>query len=342
MPNEIQSSNVKNIFGTLDLGLDLKFGFWNLGLLVFILFYGCQYQPPHAAGKDTEIITICQDSTYKLIEDELKSSLERVIYTPTTEYIFSITQIPPSKFNIHKFRKNILVIGKVGEGFIDSLLAEEAKQEKQRGNYIFGETDLFVRGQALLIIATPEEITLKRVIIENRDLIFNFFGNGVRKRLKYSLYKDGAQFLGLRGKYGFSISVPKGWIIKEDKDGFLSFMRHRPDRIISIYWQDKPYSEIDKQKAIEMRNKIARRYFESDYVNHELTRFYKVKFHNRVAYKLDGVWQNDKRVMGGPFRSYIFNTEERFYFIDMHMYAPGVKKWYYLQQLEIICDTFVE
>ena len=67
-----------------------------------------------------------------------------------------------------------------------------------------------------------------------------------------------------------------------------------------------------------------------------------VDFNSRYAIRLDGVWQNEKHVMGGPFRSYGFYDENdgRLYMIDLAVYAPGERKYQYIRQLDGIASTF--
>ncbi|MCK4352543.1 DUF4837 family protein [candidate division WOR-3 bacterium] len=317
----------------------------SLAILPFLILAGCtQYKPPYAIGKSTQIVVISKNNIYPEIKDLLSASLERVIYTPTTEYIFDIKKASPEKFKELNYKPNILIAGLIGEPFIDSILVPEAKKKILSGeSYIFGKQDLFISGQYVLIIATPTVEKLRKVIKDNSDLIFNYFAEGVRKRLKEILYKDGYQeelAKNLQTKYGFSISIPPNWLLAQDKVGFVEFIHHFPDRIISIYWEASPGNELNKEEVISLRNKIGAKYYDGDTVDTLRTNFYWVQFHGLLTGKLDGIWENDEQVTGGPFRSYFFTSSGRLYCIDMHIFAPGEKKWRWLQQLEIICDTF--
>jgi len=313
-------------------------------LIFFALACAPQYRPPHAVGKPTEIIVVSEDEPYYAIDSLLSAVLERVIYTPTQENIFNIKKVNTQKFPNFKYRRNILILGLIGDPIIDSTLSPSAMKKALSGElYIFGAENLFISEQCVLVIVAPTIYKLNEVIESNADLIFNYFAEGVRKSLKEILYKDGyqedlANRLGKR--YGFSISIPYGWIEAKEEFGVVEFIRHSPDRIISIHWETSPDEDINKERAIFMRNKLGNKYWDGDSVDTSHTSFYWVNFHNLKAGKLDGIWQNDAKVMGGPFRSYLFLTGGRLYFIDMHIFAPGEKKWRWLQQLEIIVDTF--
>lgn len=315
-------------------------------LTIILTQISCKRKLPLAGGKKTEIITVCDEVTYNLIEKALDFSLLRIIYTPTKEYIFSIKVVSPDKFPIYRYRRNIFIVGKLGTPLIDSLLAPEAREQAASNKaYIFGREDLYAKGQSVLIVAAPKSEMLPQIIESDSALIFNYFAEGIRKRLKNGLYKDGYQediAERLRVRYGFSIHIPPGWyLVKEDPEGrFVKFMRHYPDRVISIYWENKPRDFLTKEEAISIRDNIGKNYYEGDFVDGKRTKFYFVKFHGITAQKLDGIWQNNEKVMGGPFIAYLFSTHNKFYLIDMHVFAPGEKKWYWLQQLELICDTF--
>ena len=318
------------------------------GFLYFFctLLIGCTppYKPPHGAGKLTEVIVISEQDLYSEVESLLVNTLGRVIYTPTTEHIFDIKVVSPQELYKFKYRQNCLILGLIGDTLIEELLAPSAMNELLSGkSYVFGSDSLFVQGQSVLIISAPTTYKLAEVIRDNSELIFNYFAEGVRKHIKAILYKDGYQeklASELKSKYGFSIHIPEGWIWANNEFGFIEFIHHNPDRIISIYWESTPELELDKAQAISLRNKIGKLYYDGDYVNDSLTNFYWVNFHSQTSAKLDGIWQNDEKVMGGPFRSYVFWLNGRLYVIDMHIFAPGEKKWKWLQQLELICDTF--
>ncbi len=318
-----------------------------MGILISIfLSFGCtsEYKPHRAVGKSTEIIVVSEPKVYSEVGSLLVQTLERVINTPTTEHIFNIRQITPDEFPEFLYRRNCLILGLIGDALIDSVLAPSSQKKLLAGeSYVFGSERLFVSGQWVLVIAGPTLYKLKEVVDDNSELIFNYFAEGARKRIKESLYKAGYQedlSQKLQSKYGFSIKIPKHWMVAKEGFGFVEFIHHRPDRIISIYWEAKPKAELNKTQAIRIRDEIGANYYDGDFVEKELTKFYWVEFQGVRAGKLDGIWQNDEKVMGGPFRTYFFWKEGRFYVIDFHIFAPGEKKWKWLQQLEVICGTF--
>jgi len=68
-----------------------------------------------------------------------------------------------------------------------------------------------------------------------------------------------------------------------------------------------------------------------------------VEFKDTKAIRIKGVWRNDKikgGPMGGPFVSYFFQKNGIWYFLDGHVFAPGKKKWPFLEEVDVILNTF--
>ena len=67
-----------------------------------------------------------------------------------------------------------------------------------------------------------------------------------------------------------------------------------------------------------------------------------VEFLGRPAVVLEGLWENDEKMAGGPFRNYTFYDKEsgRIYQIDIAVYYPAGKKETFLRQLDVMARTF--
>ena len=66
------------------------------------------------------------------------------------------------------------------------------------------------------------------------------------------------------------------------------------------------------------------------------------KFLGREAQITRGLWENESKVKGGPFRNYTFYDPltRRVYMIDLAMYAPQNDKLPYLHRMDVIAKTF--
>jgi hypothetical protein len=63
-------------------------------------------------------------------------------------------------------------------------------------------------------------------------------------------------------------------------------------------------------------------------------------FQGEPCVLLEGIWQNERYLMGGPFRSYGLLRGKRYYLIDLSVYHPPAGKLPALRQLMAIATTF--
>jgi hypothetical protein len=83
-------------------------------------------------------------------------------------------------------------------------------------------------------------------------------------------------------------------------------------------------------------------YLQGDEVVSERVREHDVDFRGYRARKLDGHWENEAKVMGGPFTTYCFQDTATgtHYMVDYNVFAPGRRKWPITGQMEWIVQTF--
>jgi hypothetical protein len=110
-----------------------------LCLFVFLFSFGCisKYEPSNAVGKTTQVVVLCNNEVWETVDTLISSILEQEIHTPTTEQIFNIQPAMPSEINKFRYRKNCLILGVIGDGAIDSLLAKSAMKKLTTGENYF-------------------------------------------------------------------------------------------------------------------------------------------------------------------------------------------------------------
>lgn len=96
---------------------------------------------------------------------------------------------------------------------------------------------------------------------------------------------------------------------------------------------------------MQKRDSLTKIYYDGDYIFEDSiiqTKEKVVDFNGRYAIRLDGVWQNDKNIAGGPFRTFGFYNkgDGRMYLVDCAIVAPGERKWPYMRQVEAMAYTF--
>jgi hypothetical protein len=259
---------------------------------------------------------------------------------------FNLEWVSPEKFHRFQFRKNLLLIGILEQdSLIQELLTDKAKEEVvSRQAQVFEKRDAWATGQSLLIITATNRDSLVSIVKRYGEVIHRFYMGEVRRRTDQKIYGDGfeEELAGhLKESYGWYIQLPKGYqVAREDSMGkFVQFIRHFPDRIITVYWEKR---EIPLQvgECLDLRDSLARRYFDGDIVMRDRVRGDSLNLNGRKTLRLTGYWENEEKVIGGPLITYCFIHEGLFYLLDLHVFAPGEKKWLYLLQLEQIAKTF--
>ena len=204
----------------------------------------------------------------------------------------------------------------------------------------------------MLVVAVSSNIpTLEKNIKEQGDDIFNIYDENLNIQVFKSLFDKLEQKdieNRLLERHGWTIRVQHDYFVAVDSTEirYVWLRRFDPQRWLSVYYEpvDDP-SILSKEWLLEKRAEFSKSFYKGDYVYQDtLIKVTEktVDFNGRYAIRLDGVWQNDEEVMGGPFRIYGFYDENdgRIYLIDLAVYAPGERKYPFLRQLVGIASTF--
>jgi hypothetical protein len=324
-------------------------------LLVLVLkINGCKrVSLPHSIGARDEVILIAP-SEFQV--DSFVSLLEKVEYYPTEENVFNVKRVSSSDFDRYKLWRNVIVVGNSGEGYINNLLGEEAKEELEKGAQLFLEEDLWVRLQTAIIITGKNTEETQQLLNRSAGTVFRALREEERERFSKMVYMQGYQekeTKKMESLLGASFEIPFGYRLAENEDGFMSYGRKNPDRLVTLLYRSESI-----KNPIEFRDSLFSKYFNGDEVFVDsinvssedgkirflkLTSLDTINFKKEKAIQIKGIWRNDKvkgGPMGGPFVSYIFQKDGIWYFLDGHVFAPGKKKWPFLEEVNIILATF--
>ncbi|MCK4321212.1 DUF4837 family protein [candidate division WOR-3 bacterium] len=290
---------------------------------------------PHSAGRRDDIIIIVEE---EFNTDSLRKVLERVEYYPSREEVYRVREFPPALFNQYQYWRNLIVIGTYEDDYIDELLSDEAKSSLSTGGGILSEEDLWVRFQSVVIITGRGREETQMMINQYAGVIYQIFRDRERKRYEKILYLDGFEEIKAKEMerlFGASYKIPFGYHISVEGNQFITYIRKSPDRLVTLIYSNKPIRD-----PIKFRDSLFTLHFEGDSVYIPMIVIDTVEFKNETSLRIQGVWQNNKKVMGGPFISYVFEKDGIWYFLDGHVFAPGKKKWVYLEEVDIILSTF--
>lgn len=308
-------------------------------------------------GSKNKVLVFADSSVWVEIQDTVKEIMEREIFTPQPENIFyTLYKNPEELGKVTRF-PNLLILGTLNsegemQNLIDKLLSPQSKARvKQDSAFLFKKKDPWALDQILVVCVAKDVPTLKKNLDKEKDAIFNTFDNYIAKYVFQTLYDQLEQKeieKSLMERHGWSVRVQHDYYVAVDsvEMGYVWLRRFDPQRWLSVYYEptDDP-SLLSKEWMLETRQKLANSFYDGDYVYEDSLIHVQrkvVDFNGRYAIRLDGVWQNDEHVMGGPFRSYGFynKSDGRLYLIDMAVYAPGERKYPYIRQVEGIASTF--
>ncbi len=310
-------------------------------------------QKTGSEGEFDHIIVFSDSTLFVQINPLLEQVFDQFIYTPHTERSFLFKWRPLHLLDSYKKRRNILFISTLdGNDFvseyINKMLSPEVQDKiKDREIFEIFVDDIFCLDQVGIILCAANENQLKQNLETNSQKIFDRLEEYHFQRLNSVIYSEDEQYDledYLSKNFGWKLRVPYSYqIVTESSDGnFIWLKRPDPGRNIFVYRFKADSSAIAENRIINLRDSLSAVYFEDDSVLVEDTYTVQTKFLNYPALKLVGVWQNHNLILGGPFRTYTFYDPitSYVYIIDFSVLAPGKRKKPYLDQLEVIVQTF--
>jgi len=325
-------------------------------ILLFLVLEinGCKrVSLPHSIGGRDEVILI---APAEFQVDSFINVLEKVEYYPTEENVFNVKRVGLSEINRYKLWRNVVIIGNFEESYINNLLGEKAKEELEKGAQLFLEKDLWVRLQTAIIVTGMNTEETQQLLNRSAGTIYGVLREEERERFSKVVYMQGYQekeTKKMETLLGASFKIPLGYRLAKDEDGFMSYIRKNPDRLLTLLYRVESI-----KNPIKFRDSLFSEHFNGDEVIVDsiavtsedgeasflkLTSLDTINFKDVKAIQIKGVWENDKLrggPMGGPFISYIFQKDGIYYFLDGHVFAPGKKKWPFLEEVNIILNTF--
>ncbi|KAA3596234.1 MAG: DUF4837 family protein [Calditrichaeota bacterium] len=327
-----------------------------LTLLIFILFIGCDGEIPKrdTLGPHDQILVIADSSDFVKTKKALEKSLEAEVLLPAPEKLFTLKFMPLEKYERYKRWQNILILSILDEegkadGFVKSVLSEEAQQKVTNGEVFLGiQKNIWTKNQGLAYLVGKDAKSISEFLELNGERLLEAFLEVQKQQLLYVMFKVGEQdeiSEELWEKFGWKVRVQFDYVVAnadEDND-FVWLRRFYPDRFLSVKsFEGTGTENYSPEFWINLRNEIGVKYHQSSEVDTLHTTAEKVDFLGYQATKLTGLWAIRKDLVGGPFRSYCFfdAKAQKYFLVDLAVFAPGEAKKNYLTQLEIIASTF--
>ncbi|GAB4183960.1 MAG: hypothetical protein Kow00108_21360 [Calditrichia bacterium] len=318
-----------------------------------LLLTNCSYKP-QSAGDDDRIAVMMDSVYYDAWQDAIYDIFGTIRDLPNPEREFQIAFYPYEKFREWSVQKNIMMIGFLGgkdsvSMMLERMVNDSLKNKIKNGEYFFfRKRDVYARDQYAMFCIGRDTLDVfiqlngykKQMLQEFRNYYYaklykQMFARAEQKDLEEQIFNT----------HDFALRIQHDYALVRDnaEDNFLWLRRPFNDRNIFIHWiEGKGPEFIHPDSLVAERDKIGEKYFEGDYVTKRYFKYFPVTFAGHKALKLEGVWENKKHYIGGPFRMYAFYDEklDKVFMVDIFAFIPDKRKKVFLDQLEVIASTF--
>ncbi|MBN2362987.1 DUF4837 family protein [candidate division WOR-3 bacterium] len=318
-------------------------------LLPFLCLFCSQGYKPHAFGPRDMVEVVTDTLTWRICSGTVKNILWDMRYYPSFEHVFDMEYISPEKFwekRTDYWRRHNLIF----------IITPQNREEIRRiiGGKIMLEEgiqsaeDVWASPQ-LVVVIEKDTNGLVELIENNSENIFSLFFEAASERIEYMIYAGGYQenlSLALRAGYGFDIKMPYYYVVADSQGSpqkghviTVQHMRSGTDNALSryviLFWfNDSNQTILTEETFPLLRDNFAAAFLGGD--SCDVKNFGS----DEMGYWFEGIWQNSEKGIGGPFKSWVVSENGRTFILDVHLFAPGNKKSFYLEELRLIVKTF--
>ena len=335
---------------------------WPVPILALLVISSCQgivggcQRLPESVGPNQEILVLVDPTDWEVLETPLRETFEKVLLTPQEEKIFRLQlgKLEDFETQKHKLRKNLLVAAPLGAAhptseFLGTLLSQDVQEAVHTGDAaVFWKEDVWAREQILLFVTGATPLDLVESIRTEADRLYSAVERLRNERVDRLVYHYGERkdlTAQLAYSYGWQVRVSFGYELQDASadSGFVLLSKEDPSRWLFVYWEDGVHpDQLSGDWSIRKRDSITRRFFEGDRIVSGSVETTQTDFAGKLAFSLNGLWENEMSWKGGPFRSYAFVDVDldRLFFVDVGVFSPNRRKEPYLRQVDLMARTF--
>ncbi|HMB68882.1 MAG TPA: DUF4837 family protein [bacterium] len=298
-----------------------------------------------AIGPGSEIVVLSSGRARSL-GTAVAEILAREIRVVQFEPNFTTIDDDLSEFDFYKTRKLLFVVGEPEDEQLQEVL-RRATGTRKRTSFpgLWVEHEPFSAGQVLFILAGPLGAVSDELILSQDALTAEVEETAVRL-LQENVFRGGEVKRArenMRARWGWGVRLPPEWVVDDRyaEQRFVRVWHDAPVMQMFVAWED---GRVDRspQEWMEHRDALVRDFYDGDEV---VQTWSQAKTgpspFGPAGVVLDGLWENDRYVIGGPFRSWAFycREDDRTYLIDYSVYAPDRPKLPLLRVLEAVGRT---
>ncbi|MCK4546821.1 MAG: DUF4837 family protein [Candidatus Eisenbacteria sp.] len=320
-------------------------------LAAIAILPGCGKKVRSAMGSGSIVALIRTDANAEAA-DALAEFLGRDRYlVPRPEKPFKITQMTIAGLDSHRYDKNIVLLCDVSEKgellkTVRNILSEEDRRQLGRGeSRAISLSDSWGKFQNVVVIAAPSSEKLLRLVEdEGAAIVDRLEEDVIGVMVRMFAERTVVPGLGSRAvsRDGWSLQLPEGYRMKAEKEDvpLLHFEAAAPPRIVFVHWYEGT-PEMTVDDLIEFRSRFGWDQYDEDEIAEGRVRGQVTTLAGNPAVRIEGLWQNAKYTIGGPFITYLVLCPDgkQTILLDLIVYAPGMDQVRYLRELEAVART---
>jgi hypothetical protein len=328
---------------------------------VVLMVVSCGDHLSRALGPETQITIVCGESDWLAYKPAFDATFGRYVYTPQKERVLMVSRIDPVDFDFYRRYRNVIVIGALeGEEeatpIVQAVLDSTAEAAvRDRGEWLFVRDDLWADGQRVMVITSTKRELIVFHMAAEAPRLFRLVNSEVNRRMRGWLYEKGGRRKTaerLAEEYDWSVYTPDYYAADytHADDRFVSFAKSYPFRWLFVYWEplperppdDSAYAASLEGWALSKRDSLTELHYFGDHLTPGYAFAEPDTFAGYPAVRIEGLWENDSLLIGGPFVTWAFDEDEqgRRYLVDGQVFAAGKKKMPFLREVEIVARTF--
>lgn len=284
-------------------------------------------------GTSREVLMVYSEDS-KFSAGAFYKYMVKVLYTPQPETLIYVRPLKWNRFpQFSNYRNKILFL------LPNDSLWDLCKEEEG----VFFRKDMFVRGDFTVLVCSYDSRAMLRLITDHLPVIWDTLLNKAIRELSEVEFLGGKNrklMQTIEREFGIKMVVPAGWSLYRRGKGFLSIIKSNPSRFIFVY--SEPHERfINLEDVLNLRDSLTTIYYKGDSVAREYVTSMTDEVNGIQIFKIYGLWKNDTLMAGGPFVTYAFNRDGKFYMLDAGVFAPeSQNKVNLILRVEGIIRTF--
>lgn len=315
-------------------------------LSLTIIFGSCKDKDaskslPNVTGRAGEVVLVIDGEYW---DSDIGYEFKKIFLAscpalPQDEPMFDLAHIPHSAFSSIFRTHRTLVSVRIDKNI------DEPKLVIQK--------NIWAKPQLIINVVAPDKDGVLQLVKEQGDVIIDKILAKEMERYARGYKKFEEKAIGdrLEQKFGYRLTVPKGYSLDVDTTNFVWIeSRGHGDLVQGLLVYSYPVPEIELSPGLifAKRDQFTKKFVpgpsRNSYmaVEHEVDFFQKeIKVNDLDVIETRGLWYVKNDFMGGPFVSFTTINEETNQVVnfDGFIFAPQFDKRDYLRQLEAILHT---